>query len=187
MGWPGGTATAFSNVAGNPQVNFTQVHDALFVQDDWNVGHGVHIAAGLRYFVQNDPATFSGLVPRAGVLWSPTKDGKWTLHAHAGLFNGRYGQDDAAEVLRMDGVQRITSTVYNPAYGDPVAGATAIHSVRQFAPGVSNVNFAIENIGRDADAAAWMESICRLLRWADLERCADGECELAAKWSADGA
>ena len=147
LGLSGGRPTAFSGVAGNPQVNFTAVQDALFVQDDWNVGHGVHIAAGLRYFVQNDPTTFTGFVPRAGVLWSPGKKGTWTLHAHAGLFNGRYDESDEAEVLREDGTKRVTSTVYNPVYGDPLTGATPIHSVRAFAPHASNVNFAIENIG----------------------------------------
>lgn len=144
---PGGTPTAFSNVMGIPAVNFVQVQDALFIQDDWNVGRGVHIAAGIRYFTQNDPTLLGAITPRAGLLWSPTKKGTWTLHVHAGLFTGQQSRSEYAEILREDGVQRVTSTVYSPAYGSPFSGTTPIHSARTIAPGITNGNYAIENIG----------------------------------------
>jgi hypothetical protein len=147
LGLAGGTPTAFSNVAGSPTVDFTQFEDALFVQDDWNVGHNVHIAAGLRYFIQNQPLVLNSLTPRLGIVWSPNKKGTWTLHAHAGMFSGRYGEGDEAEVLREDGVARITSTAYNPVYGNPFLNATTIHSMRQFSPHLSNLTWAAENIG----------------------------------------
>lgn len=147
LGLAGGTATAWSGVTGNPELEFTQVREALFFEDDWNVGHGVHVAYGLRYFLQNDPLALNGAVPRLGVLWSPTKDGRWTLHAHWGLFSGRFGTGEYAEVLREDGVERVTSTVYNPVYGNPLAGATAIHSVREFGPHIGNLTWGAENIG----------------------------------------
>jgi len=147
LGLPGGTATAFSNVAGVPTVDFTIVQDASFIQDDWNVGRGVHIAAGLRYFLQNNPTVLNSITPRAGILWSPTKKGTWTLHAHVGIFSGRFNKGNQAEVQREDGVARITSTIYNPDYGDPFAGATPIHSIRQFSPHISNLTWAAENIG----------------------------------------
>jgi hypothetical protein len=144
---PGGKPTAFSNVAGVPSVDFTLVQDALFIQDDWNVGHGVHIAAGLRYFLQNHPTTLDAITPRAGVLWSPTKKGTWTLHAHAGMFSGRFGKGTQAEMQREDGVNRITSTIYNPVYGNPSSGAVPIYSIREYSPHISNISWAAENIG----------------------------------------
>jgi outer membrane receptor for ferrienterochelin and colicin len=36
-------------------VKFNMVQSALFFQDDWEAGHGLHVAYGVRYFVQNDP------------------------------------------------------------------------------------------------------------------------------------
>ncbi len=144
---PGGTPSAFSSVTGTPAVNFTQVQDATFVQDDWNVGHGLHIASGLRYFVQNDPAILSAITPRVGVLWSPGKKGTWTLHGHAGLFTGQFNESEYAELRREDGVNRITSTIYNPVYNSPFTGTTPIHSARTLANGISNATFSIENIG----------------------------------------
>ena len=142
-----GKPTAFTNVAGTPSVDFVQIENALFVQDDWNVGHGVHVAAGLRYFVQTNPAAYNGMTPRAGILWSPSKKGTWTLHAHAGLFSGRFGEKDYAEVLREDGTARVTSTVYNPVYGNPMLGATPIQTVRTFSPHIQELTWALENVG----------------------------------------
>ncbi len=144
---PGGTPTAYSNVAGTPNVDFNLVQDAVFIQDDYNVGHGVHIAAGLRYYLQNNPTVLNSITPRAGILWSPTKKGTWTLHAHGGMFSGRYGKGDYAEVMRMDGTDRVTSTIYNPNYSDPFANATPIHSIREFSPHISNLTWGAWNIG----------------------------------------
>jgi Carboxypeptidase regulatory-like domain len=144
---PGGTPTAYSSVTGTPAVDFTQVRNAAFIQDDWNIGHGVHIAAGLRYYVQSNPSLLGAITPRAGILWSPTKKGTWTLHAHAGMFAGRIGVGDEAEMRREDGINRVTSIIYNPVYNNPFSGATPIHSLREFAPHFSNLSWGAENIG----------------------------------------
>lgn len=137
--FPGGTPIAFTNVSGSPSVQFTQLQGALFLQDDIDVGHGLHLQAGLRYALQNDPTTLNAITPRAGLLWSP-KYSWFTLHARVGMFATVFKETDEAEVMREDGVQRITSTVYNPTYGDPFASATLIHSARRFSDHISNVN-----------------------------------------------
>ncbi len=159
LGLPGGSPTAFSNVAGTPAVKFNLAVNSLFFQDDWEVGHGVHVAYGVRYYVQNDPTILNSAVPRLGILWSPGKKHSWTLHAHAGMFSGRYGESDEAEVLREDGTERVTSTIYNPvcdgaagstfspATCDPFTEATPIHSRREFAAGIGNLTWVAENVG----------------------------------------
>ncbi len=151
LGLPGGGATAYSNVAGSPQVNFNIVQNAFFFQDDWNVGHGLHVASGVRYFWQNNPSIYGSLVPRLGLLWSPTKKGTWTLHAHAGMFSGRFNKGDQSEVQRMDGIQRVTSTIYNATYGDPFTGATPIQSIRRFSPHINNLTWFAWNVGGTRD------------------------------------
>lgn len=142
-----GKPTAFTNVAGTPDVNFTQLQDAMFFQDDWNAGHGVKVSAGLRYYVQNNPAVYNSIAPRLGVLWSPNKKGTWTLHAHAGMFSGRFGEREYAEVQREDGVARVSSIVYNPVYGNPFVGAAPIRTMRAYSPHISNLSWAAENVG----------------------------------------
>ncbi len=152
---PGGTPTAFTNVSGTPLLSFTQLRDAFFVQDDWNVGKGVHLSSGLRYALQSDPVTLSAVTPRLGILWSPTKKGTWTLHAHAGLFATQFNGADWLELTRENGTSRITSTVYNPEYCpggastscNPLSSGTVITSMRTLAPKLSNGSYAIENIG----------------------------------------
>jgi hypothetical protein len=159
LGQAGGSATAFSNVAGTPAVTFNFAENALFYQDDWEVGHGVHVAYGVRYYAQNDPVILNGAVPRVGILWSPNKKGTWTLNAHAGMFSGRYGSAEEQEVLREDGTKRVTSTIYDPACGgagnaafsptgcNPFAGATPIHSLREYAPHLGNLTWSVESVG----------------------------------------
>ena len=144
----GGTPTAFTGVTGNPNVNFNQSQGVLYVQDDWKLSHGVMVSGGLRYFAQSDPTWTGVLTPRLGVVWSPGKDNKWSLHAHAGMFAGRFGRDDYAEVLREDGVNRVTSLVYNPDYGAPYAGdAVTIHAARTLSPHLSDTLYGMYNIG----------------------------------------
>jgi hypothetical protein len=159
LGFAGGSPTAYSNVAGTPAVSFNLAQNSLFFQDDWEAGHGLHIAYGVRYYVQNDPRDLNAAVPRLGILWSPNKKGTWTLHAHAGMFSGRNGETDEAEVLREDGAERVTSTIYTPACGggataafsattcNPFTGATPIHSLREWAPHIGNLTWAAENVG----------------------------------------
>ena len=159
LGLAGGSPTAYSNVAGTPLVQFNLVQNALFFQDDWEVGHGLHVAYGVRYYVQNDPRDLNSAVPRVGVLWSPGKKSTWTLHAHAGMFSGRFPETDEAEILREDGTKRVTSTIYSPVCGgvgasafdpatcNPFTNATPIHSMREFAPHIGNLTWAAENVG----------------------------------------
>lgn len=144
----GGAPTAFSNVTGTPQEDFTQIEDALFVQDDWKVRSNVKISMGLRYYLQDNPATFNAITPRFGVSWSPDKKATWNVHGHVGLFSGRYSPGNWNELLGDDGVHRIMNTVYNPAYGDPFgAGSTVIETVRTTNPHLSNFGLSIENFG----------------------------------------
>ena len=123
LGLPGGNASAYTGVNGDPQVNFTQFNNGLFLQDDWKLAHGVRIAAGLRYATQSKPILVGALTPRLSVEWAPGKDAKWTVHVHAGLFSDRFSIYDYAQILREDGVHRITRTIYSPVFGDPLSGS----------------------------------------------------------------
>jgi len=144
----GGGATQFSIAGGNPEARVAQADISVYVQDEWKLRPNLEIAMGLRYYLQNNPNVYSGATPRLGVAWTPDKKAKWQLHGHLGLFTGQFGTDDFQELMRMDGVNRVTSTVYNPVYGNPLGNdAAVIHSIRTTAPHLSNISFSIENIG----------------------------------------
>jgi len=150
LGLAGGTPTAYSAVTGTPKINFTQIQNGLFIQDDWNFGHGLHINSGLRWAAQNDPTSLNGLTPRLGLIWSPDKKNRYTLHGHIGLFVNEFGNSTEATILAQNGITQQTSTIYNPIYGNPNSGTAAtnaISTIREFAPHMTQSSWEIDNIG----------------------------------------
>ena len=150
---PGGTPTQYSSVAGNPQVDFTEVYTVVFAQDDIRLLPNLTLSAGLRYFVANYPFQDNGFTPRLGVSWSPGGSKTLHLNAHLGLFSGHSPNGLAftqAELLREDGASRVTSLVYNPAYGAPAAtGNSVIHALHTIAPNYKANQAAIAQIGAE--------------------------------------
>ena len=150
-----GSPTSYSNVAGSPDVEVFQFRNAIYYQDDWKALSNLHFAYGLRYFTQTNPTNGTGFQPRLGVSWAPGKKNTLTLHAHAGLFSGRGSAHNWAQILFMDGTQRVTSTVYTPACS--VSGAfdpnmcspvgTAVHSIRSVQPHMPNLFYSTYNVG----------------------------------------
>ena len=146
---PGGSPTAYTGVTGTPTINYTQTRASIFAQDDWKLRPNLKLSFGARYYGQNDPQVLLSLVPRAGIAWSPDKAQKWTIKTHAGMFNGRYSVADWTELRRLDGVERTSSTIYSPVYGNPFLGATPIGTIRTLAPHFSNVTFGEEQFEVD--------------------------------------
>ena len=146
---PGGTPTAYTAVTGSPAISFTQTRVALYAQDEWKLLPNLKLSYGARYYLQNAPTTLLNLVPRAGLAWSPDKKQLWTIKLHSGMFSGRYSTEDYTELQRLDGVHRISSTVYSPIYGDPFTGSTPVQTIRTKAPGFSDVTFAEEQVEVD--------------------------------------
>jgi hypothetical protein len=136
---PGGTATEFNNVVGTPYVPLSLGRTAFFYQDNVKFNAKWSASYGLRYFFETGYPTqaYNGIAPRAGISYTPDKKATWQLSSHIGLFNDQFSTQDARELLREDGVHRVTSLVYNPVYGSPFVGATPIHEYRQRA---SNLN-----------------------------------------------
>jgi hypothetical protein len=135
---PGGTPTQYSSTAGNPQVDFTEFYPAFFVQDDIKIRPNVTLSAGLRYFLATLPFQDNGFTPRLGVSWAPNGSKTLSLNAHIGLFSGHSPNGLAfteAELRREDGIDRVTSLVYNPVYGAPATtGSSVLHALRDIAP-----------------------------------------------------
>jgi hypothetical protein len=150
-----GTPTDYSNVVGNPVVDVFVFRNAIYFQDDWKALSNLHVAYGLRYYTQTNPTNGTGFQPRLGVAWSPDKKATWSLHAHAGMFSGRNSAHNWAQIVFMDGTDRVTSTVYSPtcvgkfdpSTCSPLTTGTAIHSIRTVQPNMPNLFYAIYNLG----------------------------------------
>jgi hypothetical protein len=133
----------FSNVTGNPNVIVHQLRLAAFYQQDVKLRPTLTLSYGLRYFLETDPATFGNFDPRLGVAWTPDKKKTVTVKAHFGIFSAQYGADDAEELHREDGVERVTSLIANPVYGTPFANATPIHAYRTLGSSTNPGTYAI--------------------------------------------
>ena len=148
---PGGTPTQYSSVAGSPQVDFTEVYPAFFVQDDIKLVPNVTLSAGLRYFMANHPLQEDGFTPRLGVSWVPGGNKTLTLQGHLGLFSGHSPNGLAmteAELMREDGTARVTSLVYNPVYGAPATtGSSVINALRTTAANYNSNQGLMAEVG----------------------------------------
>lgn len=148
---PGGSPTQFSSVAGTPQVDFTELYPAFFLQDDIRLRPNLTLSTGLRYFYSNHPFQSDGVTPRLGLAWSPSKTLR--LNAHLGLFSGHSPNGLAfteAELRREDGTNRVTSLVYNPVYGAPdITGSSVIHAIRTLAPNYNSNQTLQTQVGLD--------------------------------------
>ena len=136
------TATEFDNVAGNPNVKVSQVRFALFYQDNVTLSPKWKMFYGLRYAFETDPFNYNSIAPRVGFSYVPDRKQTWVLKTHFGIFNGQYSSDEAQELHREDGVERVTSLVYNAVYGSPLSGATVIHAKRTIDPHLNAPTFA---------------------------------------------
>ncbi len=155
-----GSPTTFSNVTGTPDLEVFQFRNAVYYQDDWKALANLHFAYGLRYYTQIEPTNGTGLQPRLSVAWSPDKKQTWSLHAHAGLFSGRNGAHNWAQIVFGDGTHRMSSTLYNPTCSaggvfDPSTCATLnstsvsspIYSIRTVQPNMPNLFYSTYNVG----------------------------------------
>ena len=154
---PGGTPTQYSSVTGSPYINFTEFYPVFFLQDDIKLLPNLTLSAGLRYFYANRPFQDNGFTPRLGVAWAPGASKTLKLNAHLGLFSGHSPnglQGTQAELLREDGTARVTSLVYNAAFGAPdTAGNSVIHAIRTIAPNYKSNDAVMAQIGGDKTLA----------------------------------
>ena len=135
LGLPGGNPTTYMLTTGNPVVPFTQWQAALFGQDTVQLRQGVSVTAGLRYQLQTLPGNCTNFGPRMGVSWAPDKKATWVFHARAGIFSDPSTASYITEVYRLNGVRQHETTVYAPAYKDPlnpITGSIAINTLNQF-------------------------------------------------------
>jgi hypothetical protein len=154
-GLPEGSPTSYNSTTGNPYVEVLQFRNALYVQDDWSIRPNLHFASGLRYYVQEKPRITAAVQPRFGLSYTPDKKATWNLHAHVGLFSGRYGAHGWETMVFSDGTDRSINTVYTPTCTgtfdpgscQPLTTGTVVHTVRRLQPNFPETYWGMENLG----------------------------------------
>ena len=115
-----GRALSFSRSLGNPEVTYFNGQAGFYVQDDIRVNRSLTLSPGVRYSIQTHLHDYTGVAPRFGSTWSPSRSGRTTIRASAGIF---YYYMDAARVfeptIRFDGHHQQPVLILNPAYPSP--------------------------------------------------------------------
>ncbi len=111
---------------GDPLVGYSHWQAGVFVQDDWRVRKNLTVSGGLRHELQTHLGDRWNLAPRAGLTWSPFKNGRMTIRGGGGIFNDWLDVDTFEQTLRVDGVRQQDVVVRNPGYPDPYAGDASL-------------------------------------------------------------
>ena len=110
---------------GDPLVVYANWQAGLYAQDDWHVRKNLTLSGGVRQEFQTHLADHVNVGPRAGMTWSPFKNGKTTVRAGGGIFYDWLDADVYEQTLRVDGVHQQDLVIVNPGYPDPLSGGAA--------------------------------------------------------------
>jgi hypothetical protein len=122
---PGGGASQFSIMAGNPYASVTQIDAGLFAQDDWRMRPNFTISVGMRYEFQTNISDHKDWAPRLGFAWAPgaAKNGrqKTVIRGGFGMFYDRVNESLIMQAWRLNGVNQLSYVVQNPTFFNPLS------------------------------------------------------------------
>ena len=120
-----GLARSYTRRIGDPNIAYTNVQGAWYLQDDARVRRNLTLSAGVRYEEQTHVADHAALMPRVGITWAPLASGATTLRASWGIFYDWLPANTYEQTLRVDGVRQQELEILNPSYPDlPLTGVT---------------------------------------------------------------
>jgi hypothetical protein len=116
---------SYTRRIGDPDIAYTSVQGAWYVQDDVRVRRNLTLSAGARYEAQTHVSDYNNLAPRVGFTWAPLKSGATTLRASWGTFYDWMLGNTYEQTLRVDGVRQQEINILDPTYPDvPAFGAS---------------------------------------------------------------
>lgn len=114
-----GAPLSYSRRIGDPTIDYFNLTGALYVQDDIRVRPGLTLSPGVRYEAQTHLHDYNNVGPRFGVTWAPSRSGRTTLRASAGIFYDWLGTGTYEQALRVDGFRQREINIPFPLYPDP--------------------------------------------------------------------
>jgi hypothetical protein len=114
-----GTPRSYTKRIGDPNIRYSNVLGAVYVQDDIRLRKNLTISPGLRYELQTHVDDYNNFAPRLGVNWAPFKSGRTTIRGSAGIFYDWLSTGTYEQTLRVDGFRQQELNVFNPSYPDP--------------------------------------------------------------------
>ncbi len=114
-----GRASSYLRRIGDPNVEYSQVQAAVYLQDDWRAFRSLLISAGVRYGMESHVGDAWNVSPRVSAAWSPYRDGKVTFRASYGYFYDWIAGDTYKQTLLIDGYRQRELNIIDPSYPDP--------------------------------------------------------------------
>ncbi|RPI56848.1 MAG: hypothetical protein EHM55_03940 [Acidobacteria bacterium] len=113
-----GRPRSYTRRIGAPEVDYSNVQTAFYLQDDIRIRKSLSVTPGVRIEKQTH---MHGLTvgPRLGATWAPFKDGKTTLRASWGIFYDWLQTYTYEQTIRIDGFQQREVNIANPSYPQP--------------------------------------------------------------------
>ncbi len=108
---------------GDPNISYSLVQGAVYVQDDIRVRRSLTITPGVRYEIQSHVGDYTNIGPRFGLTWAPFPRGQTTIRASAGVFYDWLSMSTFDQSVRVDGFHQQEINIINPAL--PVSLGTA--------------------------------------------------------------
>jgi hypothetical protein len=106
----------FSVRVGEPLVTYSRLEGAWWIQDDWRLRKTLQLGFGLRHEMQTQLRDWNNFAPRTSVTWTPSRSGKTTVRAGAGLFYDWYEASTYEQTIRVDGFHQQDFIIRDPSY-----------------------------------------------------------------------
>jgi hypothetical protein len=114
-----GTPLSYTQRIGDPKIDYFNVTGGLYIQDDIRIRPGLTLSPGVRYEAQTHLRDYNNVGPRFGITWAPSRSGRTTLRASAGVFYDWMGTGTYEQTLRVDGFRQREINIPFPEYPDP--------------------------------------------------------------------
>ena len=119
-----GRPSQWSRRTGDPNLTYSTLQAAVYVQDDWRIARSLLLTGGLRYGVQRHVSDAWNLSPRATFAWSPLRSGNLTVRGSYGFFYDWIAGDLYKQTLLFDGVRQRETNIIDPSY--PIPGEIGV-------------------------------------------------------------
>jgi hypothetical protein len=115
-----GDAAFFTQRIGDARVSYADVQLGTYVQDNYRVSRSMLVSYGVRAEWQRLISTAPALLPRAGLTWSPRRQGTTTFRAGWGLVRDWLSAAVYEQTALVDGHRQYDLRIAAPSF--PVSG-----------------------------------------------------------------
>jgi hypothetical protein len=114
-----GMPRSFTRRIGDPEISYSNVLGAIYIQDDIRLRKNFTLSTGVRYEAQTHIEDFNNFAPRVGINWAPFKSGRTTIRSSWGIFYDWFSTSIYEQTLRIDGYRQQELNILNPSYPNP--------------------------------------------------------------------